>query len=68
MTHRSFIQSSAFEPEEIAAMSEALEAALKELHDIGQFVVRASRSLRDGAGGFLPGVLLGCLGMREHYL
>jgi len=31
-----FIQPGAFEPDAIAAMSEALEAALKELQDTGQ--------------------------------
>jgi hypothetical protein len=36
MAHRSFIQSSAFEPEAIAVMSEALEAACKELRDTDQ--------------------------------
>ena len=36
MPIRSFIQPGAFEPEAIAAMSEALEAALKELQDTGQ--------------------------------
>ena len=36
MPVRSFMQSEAFEPETIAAMSEALEAALKELGDSGQ--------------------------------
>jgi hypothetical protein len=33
MTYWSSVQSGAFEPEEIAAMGEAYEAALKELHD-----------------------------------
>jgi hypothetical protein len=36
MSIHSFIGSGAFGPEAIAAMSEALEAALKELHDSGQ--------------------------------
>jgi hypothetical protein len=36
MPIRSFIQPGAFEPEVIAAMSEVLEAALKELQDTGQ--------------------------------
>jgi hypothetical protein len=36
MAHRSFTQSSAFEPEAIAVMSEALEAACKELRDTDQ--------------------------------
>jgi hypothetical protein len=36
MPIRPFIQSGVFEPEVIAAMSEALEAALKELPDAGQ--------------------------------
>jgi hypothetical protein len=36
MPIRPFIQSGVFEPEVIAAMSEALEAALKELGDAGQ--------------------------------
>jgi hypothetical protein len=39
MPIRSFIQPGAFEPEAIAAMSEALESALKELQDTGQLVV-----------------------------
>jgi len=38
MPIRSFIQPGAFDPEAIAAMSEALEAALKELQDTGQSV------------------------------
>ena len=36
MAHRSFVQSAAFELETIAAMTEAFEAACKELHDTGQ--------------------------------
>jgi hypothetical protein len=36
MPIRSFLQPGAFEPEAIAAMSEALEATLKELQDTGQ--------------------------------
>jgi hypothetical protein len=36
MPFRNFIQPGAFEPEVIAAMSEALEAALKEQGDIDQ--------------------------------
>jgi len=36
MPIRSSIGPGAFGPEEIAAMSEAFEAALKELHDAGQ--------------------------------
>ena len=36
MAHRSFIGPGAFDPEAIAAMSEAFEAACKELHDTGQ--------------------------------
>ena len=36
MPIRSFVGPGAFEPEEIAAMSEAPEAALKELHHAGQ--------------------------------
>jgi hypothetical protein len=36
MLIRSFIGPGAFEPGAIAAMSEALEVALKELRDIGQ--------------------------------
>ena len=36
MPIRPFIRSGAFEPEMVAAMSEAFEAALKELHDAGQ--------------------------------
>jgi hypothetical protein len=36
MPIRSFIQPGAFDPEAIAAMSEALNAALKELQDTGQ--------------------------------
>ena len=39
MPIRSFLQPGAFEPEAIAAMSEALEAALKKLQDTGQTVV-----------------------------
>jgi hypothetical protein len=39
MPIRSFLQPGAFEPEAIAAMSEALEAALKKLQDTGQMVV-----------------------------
>jgi hypothetical protein len=39
MPIRSFIQPGAFEPEVIALMSEALEAALKKLQDTGQTVV-----------------------------
>ena len=35
MPIRSFIQPGAFDPEAIAAMSEAFEAALKELQDTG---------------------------------
>ena len=38
MPIRSFLQPGAFEPEAIAAMSEALEATLKELQDTGQAV------------------------------
>jgi hypothetical protein len=33
---RSFLKPGLFEPEAIAAMSEAYEASLKELHDTGQ--------------------------------
>ena len=36
MPIRNFIQPGAFEPEAIAAMSDALEAACNELGDIGQ--------------------------------
>ena len=36
MTQRSFIQSSAFEPETISAMSEVLHAAFEELKDTGE--------------------------------
>ena len=36
MPIRSFIQPGAFDPEAIAAVSEAFEAALKELQDTGQ--------------------------------
>jgi hypothetical protein len=36
MPIRPFIQSGVFEPETIAAMSEAFEAACKELNDAGQ--------------------------------
>jgi hypothetical protein len=36
MIIRSFIQSSAFEPETISAMSDALDAACEELHDTGE--------------------------------
>ena len=36
MPIRPFIQSGAFEPEVIAVMSEAFDAACKELDDIGQ--------------------------------
>jgi hypothetical protein len=36
MLSRSFIGSGAFGPEQLAAMSEALEAACKELRDAGQ--------------------------------
>jgi hypothetical protein len=36
MTHHSFITCGLFGPEAIAAMGEAYEAALKELHDTGQ--------------------------------
>jgi hypothetical protein len=36
MTIRSFIQSSAFEPETISAMSGVLDAACEELHDTGE--------------------------------
>jgi len=36
MPIRPFIQPGAFDPEAIAVMSEAFEAALKELHDTGQ--------------------------------
>jgi hypothetical protein len=39
MPIRSFIQPGAFDPEAIAAMSEALETAIKELQDTGQPVV-----------------------------
>jgi hypothetical protein len=39
MPIRSFIQPGAFDPEAIAAMSEAFEAALKELQDTGQRTV-----------------------------
>jgi hypothetical protein len=39
MSIRSFLQPGAFEPEAIAAMSEAFEAALKELQDTGQLEV-----------------------------
>jgi hypothetical protein len=39
MTHRSSVRSGAFEPEEIAAMGEAYEATLKELHDVGRYNV-----------------------------
>jgi hypothetical protein len=35
MSIRSFIQPGAFEPEAIAVMSEAFEAAIKELQDTG---------------------------------
>src|SRR5258707_483324 len=35
------------------------------LPDLCSRGVRPSRSLRDGAGGFLPGMLLGCLGMGQ---
>ena len=41
MQIRSFVQPGVFEPEAIEAMSEALEAALKELHDTGQPEVMA---------------------------
>jgi hypothetical protein len=40
MPIRSFIQPGAFDPEAIAAMKEAFEAALKELQDTGQRVAR----------------------------
>jgi hypothetical protein len=47
MPIRSFIGPGAFGPEEIAAVSEAFEAALKELHDTGQpNVVREIVALR----------------------
>jgi hypothetical protein len=46
MPIRSFIGPGAFGPEEIAAMSEAFEAALKELHDAGQ-----SNVVREVIGG-----------------
>jgi hypothetical protein len=36
MAIRSFVEPGAFDPEAIAAMSEALEAALKKLGDTGQ--------------------------------
>ncbi len=36
MPHRSFLQSAAFKLETIAAMSEAFEAACKQLDDTGQ--------------------------------
>jgi hypothetical protein len=36
MPIRPFIQSGVFEPEAVAAMSEAFEAACKELEDTGQ--------------------------------
>jgi hypothetical protein len=36
MAHRSFIGPGAFDPEAIAAMSEAFEAALTQLHAAGQ--------------------------------
>ena len=36
MLIRTFLQPGAFEPEEIASMSEAFEAACKELGDAGQ--------------------------------
>jgi hypothetical protein len=39
MPIRSFIQPGAFDPEAIAAMSKAFEAALKELQDTGQRTV-----------------------------
>jgi hypothetical protein len=39
MTYWSSVQSGAFEPEEIAAMGEAYEAALKELHDAARYNV-----------------------------
>jgi len=39
MPIRPFIQPGAFDPEAIAAMSEALEAAFKEVHDTGQLEV-----------------------------
>jgi hypothetical protein len=36
MSFRSFVKSGVFEPEAIDAMSEAFDAACKELHDTGQ--------------------------------
>lgn len=36
MPMRSFVEPGAFRPEEIAAMSDALEAAIRELGDTGQ--------------------------------
>ena len=41
MPIHNFMQPGAFEPDVIAAMSEALEAALKELQDTGQSEVTA---------------------------
>ena len=38
MSIRSFMQPAAFEPEAIAVMSEAFEAALKELQDTGDVI------------------------------
>jgi hypothetical protein len=43
MAHRSFIQSSAFEPETISAMSEVLDAAFEELQATGKPVVVRER-------------------------
>jgi hypothetical protein len=41
------------------------DGASGSLPDLCSRGVRPSRSLRDGAGGLLPGVLLGCLDMGE---
>jgi hypothetical protein len=43
MTHRSFIQSSAFEPETISVMSEVLHAAFEELQNTGEPAVVRER-------------------------
>jgi hypothetical protein len=39
MSIRSFVKTGVFDPEAIAAMSEAFDAACKELHDTGQPLV-----------------------------
>ena len=56
MSIRSLIQPGAFEPEAIAAMSEAYEAALKELQDTGDVMreVIAGRIIAAASPSYSP--------------